>query len=115
MHPRKPHAWWQSEYTDYAADMNIALSYLKLMDDWEDDGSLAALAGSSALKRAYGIISDRYPRQCGAMQRSILTLSQIEKSGSEDPAAAVRRGPRTLPVYHGRLHGSGSGRDPEPL
>lgn len=89
MHPRKPHSWWQSEYTDYAADMNIALSYLKLRDDWDDDGSLAALAGSSALKRAYGIISDRYPRQCGAMQRSILTLSQIEKSGSEDPDAAA--------------------------
>ena len=59
MHPIKPHAWWQSEYTDYAADMNIALSYLKLLDDWEDDGSLRALAASSTMKRAYGIISDR--------------------------------------------------------
>ena len=89
MHPRRPHSWWQSEYTEYAADMNIALSYLKLQDDWDDDGNLAALAASSSLKRAYGMISDRYPRQCGAMRTSILTLRQIEKSGKEDPDAAA--------------------------
>ena len=89
MHPRKPHSWWQSEITDYASDMNIALSYLKLLDDWEDDGSLTALAASSAIKRAYGVISERYPRQCNAMQSSILTLGQIEKSGIDDPDAAA--------------------------
>ena len=47
-HPVKPHSWWQSEYTDYAADMNVALSYLKLQDDWDDDGSSTALAASSS-------------------------------------------------------------------
>ena len=89
MHPVKPHAWWQSEYTDYAADMNIALSYLKLLDDWEDDGSLTALAASSTMKRAYGIISDRYPRQCNAMKESVFALRRIEKVGSEDPDGAA--------------------------
>ena len=88
MHPVKPHAWWQSEYTDYAADMNIALSYLKLLDDWEDDGSLTALAASSTMKRAYGIISDRYPRQCNAMKESVLALRRIERDGTEDPDGA---------------------------
>ena len=42
-HPVKRQAWWQCRFTDYAADMNIALGYLKLLDDWEDDGSLSAL------------------------------------------------------------------------
>ena len=49
--------------------MNVALSYLKLQDDWEDDGSLTALAASRAMKRAYERISARYPRQCAAMER----------------------------------------------
>ena len=62
MHPVKPHTWWQSEYTDYAADMNIALSYF---------------------------ISNRYPRQCNAMKKSVLALRQIEKDGTEDPDGAA--------------------------
>ena len=63
-HPLKAHAWWKSRYTEYAADMNIALSYLKLLDDWNDDGNLMALAASEAMKSAYGEISTKYPRQC---------------------------------------------------
>ena len=88
-HPVKPHSWWQSEYTDYAADMNVALSYLKLQDDWEDDGSLTALAASRAMKGAYERISARYPRQCSAMKDAVLALREIEKNGDEDPDGAA--------------------------
>ena len=88
-HPVKSHAWWQSKYTDYGADMNIALSYLKLRDDWEDDGNLAALAGSAALKQAYEKISKQYPRQCIAMDRSIQKLSEIERENREEADAAA--------------------------
>ena len=38
-HPIEARAWWKSEFTDYAADMNVALAYLKCLDDWEDDGN----------------------------------------------------------------------------
>ena len=62
---------------------------MKLLDDWEDDGSLTALAASSTMKRAYGIISDRYPRQCNAMKESVLALRRIERDGSEDPDGAA--------------------------
>ena len=88
-HPVKARAWWQSRYTDYAADMNIALSYLKLQDDWEDDGSIGALAASVAMKHAYRRIESQYPRQCAAMERSIQQLHQIEKQNLEDPDAAA--------------------------
>ena len=32
-HPLEARASWQCRFTDYAADMNMLLSYLKLMDD----------------------------------------------------------------------------------
>ncbi|MBQ9663244.1 MAG: hypothetical protein IJV40_08860 [Oscillospiraceae bacterium] len=88
-HPLKSHAWWQSRYTDYGADMNIALSYLKLRDNWEDDGSLAALTGSAAFRYSFEAVSARYPRQCEAMDRSIRDLRAIEKEKREDPDAAA--------------------------
>ena len=88
-HPIRPHAWWQSRYTDYAADMNIALSYLKLLDDWEDDGNLAALTASAALRSAYEKTAQAYPRQCAAMEHSVQALSRLEAERTEDPDTAA--------------------------
>ena len=59
VHPLKRQPWWQCRFTDYAADMNIALSYLKLLDNWEDDGSLAAAAAAGVLKPAFGDLTKR--------------------------------------------------------
>ena len=89
IHPFKKHVWWQSCMTDYAADMNVALSYLKLRDDWNDDGSVSALTASAMLSRAFQKISREYSRQCGAMERSIRELQQIEKENREEPDAAA--------------------------
>ena len=88
-HPSKAHSWFQTRFTDYAADMNIALSYLKLQDDWEDDGNAAALAASAAMKKAYRSIAAAYPRQCSAMECSIRDLHRIEQEHREDPDAAA--------------------------
>ena len=89
MHPKRPHIWWRSRYTEYAADMNVALSYLKLLDDWEDDGNVASRVAASGFRRAYGQISELYPRQCGAMEQSIRALHEIEARKGEDPDAAA--------------------------
>ena len=88
-HPTKARDWWQCEFTDYAADMNIALSYLKLLDDWEDEGSLASLWASKAMYGEYQRLKERYPRQCMAMENSVLDLSRIEKDRREDRDAAA--------------------------
>ena len=50
-HPRKKHAWVENEFTAYAADMNIALAYHKLMDDWADERNLLRRAGAEAQAR----------------------------------------------------------------
>ena len=88
-HPREKREWWRSEISDYAADMNVALAYLNRLDDRRDDGSVHALAESGILKKAYQETAEKYPRQCAAMEQSIMELSYLEKNGIEDPDAAA--------------------------
>lgn len=89
-HPVKAQPFWQSEITDYAADMNMALAYLNCIDDWRDDYSLASLAEAKLMEKAYNEVKSRYPRQCAVMEESISALSEIEKSWKAMPDEASR-------------------------
>ena len=88
-HPFKPRAWQSSEITAYAADMNVAMAYLKCLDDWEDDGSLPALAESRLLRVAYEKIQRDYPRQCAVIRESLDALHALERERIEDADAAA--------------------------
>lgn len=88
-HPVKTHAWWRNQITDYAADMDVMLSYLKLTDDWQDDGNVAALGIAKALKKDYTRLTEKYPRQNAAMLESVAALAELERNGIEDPDAAA--------------------------
>ncbi len=86
-HPRRARAWWRSEFTDYAADMNVALAYLKCLDDWEDDSNPAALAESRLFKAGYEKAKEAWPRQCEAIERSLETLHRLEREKCSEPDA----------------------------
>lgn len=88
IHPVKPRPWVRNRITEYAADMNMALAYLKCKDDWQDDGSIPALAGAGLLKSAYKSAASAYPRQCAAMEQSIRDLCGLESGGAGADAAA---------------------------
>ena len=88
-HPLEARAWWQSEATAYAADMNLALAYYKCMDDWKDDSNPLALSQAKLMEPALRKIEELYPRQCAAMEKSIEELSELEKNKIEDPDAAA--------------------------
>ena len=89
-HPVKPHGWTRSKVTDYAADMTIALTYHKLLDDWQDDHNLAAKGASAWLKKAYAKVGAAYPRQCEAIERTLRDLAEVEKRRDPSPDAAAR-------------------------
>ena len=89
-HPVKAHAWTRSRITDYAADMTIALTYHKLMDDWQDDRNLAAKGASAWLKKAYAKVSATHPRQCETIERTLRDLAGVEKRRDPSPDAAAR-------------------------
>ncbi len=87
-HPVKQHSWWTTVYSDYAADMNLALAYHNCMDDWRDERKLSRLLLAKSMTRRYRRVREQYPRQCGAMERCMERLAAIEASdGSPDAAA----------------------------
>ena len=88
-HPRQVHGYTVTEMTDYAADMNVMLAYLKCMDNWQDDANIVSLAEAAALKGAYGALAARYPRQHGAMVSSLAALAALERAHNEDADAAA--------------------------
>ena len=80
-HPAKPRAWVRNEITNYAADLNLALASHKCKDDWIDDRSIAAAGIAKLFENKYKSISDRYPRQCTAMEEMMAKLREAELSG----------------------------------
>ena len=89
VHPFKKQPKLHTEMSDYAADMNLMLAYLKCLDNWQDDRSLLSLAEASALKRSYLELTERYPRQHKAMESSLAALHELEEKGIEDADAAA--------------------------
>ena len=89
-HPVKEHAWAISPVTDYAADMTIALTYHKCLDDWQDDKNLAAKGASAWLKKAYTEVKADYPRQCEAIETALHSLAEVEKQRDPSPDAAAK-------------------------
>lgn len=81
-HPVKKHDMLFNEITKYAADMNIALTYHHLLDDWEDEKSLVGLAGSKILTRRYKRIEKKYDRQIKMIVKSLEELKQCEQRNS---------------------------------
>ncbi len=89
VHPFRERAWQRSEVTAYAADMNVAMAYLKCLDDWEDDGNPGALAEASLLKNAYARVQGAWPRQCAGIGEALNALHELERNRCEDIDAAA--------------------------
>ena len=77
-HPKTPQHWLQNEFTEYAADLNLALAYHNLLDDWQDDKNLAAHAAAALLRPQYDRVRARLPRQCSATEQTLCALHQTE-------------------------------------
>ena len=88
IHPFKPRLKMRNEFTDYCADINVALSYLNLIDDWNDDKRLLSKIESDLLERTYKKIKSEYPDKCASMEKCIRELSVIEKNKEYNPDSA---------------------------
>ncbi|MDF2539718.1 MAG: hypothetical protein K0S76_2739 [Herbinix sp.] len=80
VHPVKKHDMLTNEITQYVADMNIALSYHHLVDDWMDEKNIAGLAGAKILQKSYKSICRQYPRQCRVIHDSLKLLKACEEN-----------------------------------
>lgn len=78
LHPGQKHRTLMNEFSEYAADMNILLSYNNLKDDWNDDKKLLSAANMTALKRKYKRVSEKYRRQAEAVETYMKQLKECE-------------------------------------
>ena len=85
LHPIRRRPWIDNKYIQYAADMNVALGYYNFLDDWEDDHKYSAKILADQFGKHLSDISQRYPRQCRAIEDCIRQLSQLEKAGCSNP------------------------------
>ncbi len=90
VHPCKKCSYMCNEYTEYAADMTIALTYYKCLDDWNDDRSLVKKAYASLLHKHYQDVKRRWERQCRTIKHFLVELSEIEHSKLDEPDAAAK-------------------------
>ncbi len=84
VHPLRRHRMLTNEITEYAADMNIVLSYFHLKDDWQDERSKKGYLGMSALKKTYRKLEKQYPEKCEKIRACLDSLQGCEERGETD-------------------------------
>ena len=89
VHPCKKHGYMINTCTEYAADMTIALTYYKCLDDWNDDRNIPKKCYASMLAKRYEEVKRLWPEQCAAIESALNDLSVIEKEQPNDPDAAA--------------------------
>ncbi len=85
VHPCRKHSFFVNACTEYAADMTVALTYFKCLDDWQDDKNLSRKCYASSLKKQYEQVRAAWPDQCEVIEASLTELSTIEKEQPDDP------------------------------
>ena len=100
-HPARARDFVRSEVTAYAADMNVALMYHKLRDDWADEGDPLRRGSAALLKKPYDQVRLRWPRQCREIEEALEELRALEQARDPVPdRAAACSGKMMAAVFH---------------
>lgn len=90
VHPAKKQKMLYNEITEYAADMNIILTYYKFLDDWEDEKSKVGYLGQRAYQKAFCELKQKYPEKCKIIQECLERLHQYEEQGEDNVDIVAR-------------------------
>ena len=80
-HPLEKHPTKINEYTDYAASMNLILSYYKCKDDWTDERKKKGYIAAKALEPKIKKIESNYPEKVRLIHSKLEEINQYEKKG----------------------------------
>ena len=83
-HPAKKHLYRKNEFTDYAADMNLLLSYEKCLDDWKDEHKKKKLMMASVLKSCHQKLCECYPEKIEKIAAAMDRIHELETKNSEN-------------------------------
>lgn len=84
LHPIKKQPIRQSEVTEYAADMNVLLTYYKCIDDWKDEKKLRKFLFAKLLEGKNKKTEALYRKKAEKIIQCLDDLSQMEKENETD-------------------------------
>ncbi|MBP5299275.1 MAG: hypothetical protein J6Z09_09010 [Lachnospiraceae bacterium] len=84
VHPFEKHPTIKTEFTEYAADMNILLTYYKCLDDWNDDRKADRKLLADMLCGAVDKIRSKYPEKADLIRRTLDIMTEKEKQKVRD-------------------------------
>ncbi|MCR4675384.1 MAG: DUF5685 family protein [Lachnospiraceae bacterium] len=79
LHPTKKKTAFYSEATEYAAAMDIILSYHNLLDDFKDTKNPGKQALAKYIEPTYKRMANKYPRQAHAVEELMRLTAEAEK------------------------------------
>ncbi|MBR2950146.1 MAG: hypothetical protein IKC46_09795 [Lachnospiraceae bacterium] len=79
-HPFEKHPTSINRFTEYAADMNILLSYYKCLDDWTDERKLLKLTTGAFLKKKNAYVTKQYPKKAEKIYTLLEQIHLYEKT-----------------------------------
>lgn len=83
-HPFRKRARRVNEFTKYAADMNILLTYYKCMDDWNDEKKFTRLLYAALIKRKAKKTAAVYNHKSEILKEELKRQSALEAAGCRD-------------------------------
>lgn len=84
VHPFSKHATRRNEYTDYAADINVLLTYYQCLDDWKDEKNRKKKRFAKSLKSRAKKVMDKYPEKAKNIEKELKALAEYENAGEEN-------------------------------
>ena len=73
-----------SDYISYAADINVLLTYYKLKDNAEDEGSVPSKIAAAGIKHSAKIAKKHSPKAAKCIEQSLSKLKKLEAEKCED-------------------------------
>src|SRR5690554_5934674 len=84
VHPKKKQIVIQNDITEYAASLNVILSYYNLVDNWNDDKDYKSLAIAKLLQREFEKSSSELLRKSNIIKQRLDNISKLEKDNIND-------------------------------
>ncbi len=84
VHPGKKQLVVQNEITDYAASVNILLSYYNLLDNWKDDRDYKSLALMKTLEGEFRKASAELTEKAEIFRMRLENIAKLEKNDTDD-------------------------------
>lgn len=83
-HPIHRHPYRENIFYDYAADMNVVLTYYKCLDDWQDERAYFRLMYAGFLKSRMKKLKRQYGFRITRIGTLLLKLREFEEKGIFD-------------------------------